>query len=333
MKRLERETPVRHARILGVGAYRPERSVDNAEVCALINSSDAWVQSRSGIRTRGFAGPHETLEMMATAAAGKALAAAGIEPADVDCVLVSTISHLRQLPGMAPDLAVRIGAGGVGAFDVSAACAGGCYGLALADSMVRGGNADHVVVVGAERMRDIIDAEDRSLAFLFADGAAAWVVGPSDEPGIGPVAWGSDGDSLDALTMTRTWGEFRDDPALPSPVLYMDGRRVFRWTAGEIAKVCQAALDKAGVTAADLGAFIPHQANLRITEVLANDLRLPEHVAIADDVVTSGNTSSASIPLAMEALLSSGRASSGDLALLAGFGAGLAYAAQVVVLP
>jgi len=320
------------ARLIGLGAYRPMRVVTNEEICSVLDSSPEWIESRSGIRTRRFAGPDETLAAMATTAAGKALAHAGIEPADLDAVLVASMSHVTQTPSLATDVARRLGAGRAAAVDLGAACAGFCYALAAGRDMILAGSARHVLVIGAERMSDIVDPTDRGTAFLFGDGAGAVVIGPSEHPGIGPVAWGSDAAARDAIGHDRSYLDWRDDPAGGWPAMRMAGQKVYRWASYEMAPIARRALELAGVVADDLGAFIPHQANARIIDLLASRLRLPEHVAVARDIETTGNTSAASIPLAMEALLGSGRAASGALVLLIGFGAGLVYAAQVVEL-
>lgn len=325
-----------HARLLGVGAYRPDRVVTNDEVCQWIDSSDAWIRERTGIESRRFAAPDETLVDMAAAAAGKALAAAGLAPAQVGAVVVATITHLRQTPSAASLLADRLGLGPeVATLDVSAACAGFCYGVAVAGDMVRAGSAEHVLVVGVEKLTDIVDRHDRSSSFIFADGAGAVVVGPSDSPGIGPTVWGTDGAQAEAIAQEYDWSQLRDGAPAdhPYPFLHMQGQPVFRWAVTNVPDVAQRALAAAGISADDLGAFVPHQANNRITDAIVKRLGLSADVPVCRDIVTSGNTSAASIPLGMAAMLESGEARSGDLALLVGFGAGLTYAAQVVVLP
>ncbi len=322
-----------HAALLGLGAYRPRRVVTNAELVEAIDSSDEWIQQRSGIKQRRFATEDETVQMMSVAASRAALAQAGLEPAQVDAVVVATVTHLMQTPAVAPAVAHELGTEHAAAFDVSAACAGFCHGVALASDMVRSGSAKHVLVVGVERLSDILDLSDRGTAFIFADGAGAVVVGPADEPGIGPVVWGSDGEQLDMIRQREDWREAlaADDPQMP--FLMMEGKAVFRWAAFEMAKVAQAALDRAGIGVDELDVFVPHQANMRITDAMARALRLPERVAIARDIAEQGNTSAASIPLALDRLVAEGQVKSGDLALLVGFGAGLAYAAQVVKVP
>ncbi len=321
-----------HTRILSVGAYRPRRVVDNTEACRYIDSSDEWIRSRTGIVTRRWAEPDETLGTMAEHAAAKAIAAAGISPQDITCVIAATFTHLMQTPAIATEIAHRVGATGASGFDISAGCAGFVHGIVLASDAVRA-RGGHVLVVGVERMSDILDLTDRSTAFIFGDGAGAVVVGPSDTPGIGPVVWGADGSQADAIRQSVPWDTLRKDPGHPFPALRQDGQRVFRWAVYEMAKVAQQAMDAAGIGPDDLDAFIPHQANVRIIDSMTKSIGLPPRVAVAKDIVTSGNTSGASIPLAMEAVLSSGEVASGDTALLLGYGSGLSYAAVVATLP
>jgi 3-oxoacyl-(acyl-carrier-protein) synthase III len=199
--------------------------------------------------------------------------------------------------------------------------------------MVRAGSAGHVLVIGVERLSDITDRSDRGTAFIFADGAGAAVVGPSDVEGIGPVAWGSDGEQFDLIRQREDWRDVVASGEPQMPHLIMQGNAVFRWAAFAMAKVGQEALDKAGIAAEDLDVFVPHQANMRITDALARSMKLPEHVRIARDIAEQGNASAASIPLALDRMIEEGEARSGDTALLIAFGAGLAYAAQVVTVP
>jgi 3-oxoacyl-[acyl-carrier-protein] synthase-3 len=319
--------------MLGVGSYSPARVVTNAEMCERIDSTDEWIRERSGITERRFAAPDETVADMAVAAASKALASAGITADQVDCVIVASVTHLKATPSAAAEVSHRLGAGRAPAFDISAACAGFCYGLSMAQDFIRGGSAKYVVVIGVEKLTDIVDPNDRSTAFLFADGAGAAVIGPSDTPAIGPTVWGADGSQLDAITMSGRYEDLRDNDQAEYPHVVMQGQAVFRWAVHDMSIVAQQALDAAGITADQLDAFIPHQANLRIVDAMVRSLKLPEDIPVARDIVTSGNTSAASIPLAMDHMLQAGQIRSGGLALLIGFGAGLAYAAQVVELP
>ncbi len=323
----------RHAQILGVGQYRPARIVSNAEVIERIDSSDEWIRERSGIVERRAASHDETVVDMSSAAAEKALASAGLSADAIGMVLVATVTHLLQTPSAAALVGDRIGARNAAALDISAACAGFCHGVALANDMVRGGSADYVLVIGCEKLTEMVDAYDRSTAFIFGDGAGAVVIGPSETNGIGPVIWGADGSQGDAITQDVSWDTLRNNPDQPFPSLSMNGQQVFRWAVFQMAPVCEQALQAAGVSVDDLDVFIPHQANLRIIDAMVKKLGLPDHVKVAKDIIHTGNTSAASIPLAMAAMLESGEARSGDTALLIGYGAGLSFAAQVVTLP
>jgi len=322
-----------HARILGVGAYRPARVVSNDEICEYIDSSDEWIRERSGIITRHFAAEDETVVDMAAAASEKALASAGVRADEIDTVIVSTVTHLSQTPSASAELAFRLGTKTPAAFDIGAACAGFSYGLAVAQDLIRGGSAKHVLLVGVEKLSDLTDPTDRGIAFIFGDGAGAMVIGPSDIPAIGPVVWGSDGAQADAIMQDVSWLALRDDPTHKFPSLRMSGPQVFRWAVYEMSKAAKDAIDAAGMTADELDVFIPHQANMRITDAMIKQMGLSDRVVVARDIADTGNTSAASIPLAMGRLLEEGQIQSGDTALLIGFGAGLVYSAQVVVVP
>ncbi|MCI3269979.1 ketoacyl-ACP synthase III [Streptomyces cylindrosporus] len=321
-----------YARIMGVGGYRPTRVVPNEVILETIDSSDEWIRSRSGIETRHWASPEETVAAMSIEASGKAIADAGISAEQIGGVIVSTVSHFKQTPAVATEIADKLGTDKAAAFDISAGCAGFGYGLTLAKGMIVEGSAEYVLVIGVERLSDLTDLEDRATAFLFGDGAGAVVVGPAKEPAIGPTVWGSEGDKSETIKQTVPWTEY-DSSTGKFPAITQEGQAVFRWAVFEMAKVAQQALDAAGITANDLDVFIPHQANERIIDSMVKTLKLPEHVTVARDVRTTGNTSAASIPLAMERLLATGEAKSGDTALVIGFGAGLVYAATVVTLP
>jgi 3-oxoacyl-[acyl-carrier-protein] synthase III len=337
MSPLDNSTGSQHAAILGIGGYRPSRVIPNSEVIAAIDSSDEWIQQRSGIRQRRWATPEETVQVMSVASARKAIDQAGISAEQIDCVIVATVSHMLQTPAIATAIAHELGTNKASAFDISAACAGFCYGVALASDMVRGGSVGHALVIGVERLSDLTDLHDRGTAFIFADGAGAAVVGPSDQPGIGPVVWGSDGEQFDLIRQKEDWRDVVGTPDQPGtgvmPHLMMQGNPVFRWASFAMAKVGQQALDRAGVSIDDLDVFVPHQANMRIIDAMARSMKLPERVRIARDIAEQGNTSAASIPLALERMIADGEARSGDTALLVAFGAGLAYAAQVVTVP
>ncbi|MDF3140822.1 MULTISPECIES: ketoacyl-ACP synthase III [unclassified Streptomyces] len=333
MAKLKPSKGAPYARILGVGGYRPTRVVPNEVILETIDSSDEWIRSRSGIETRHWANDEETVAAMSIEASGKAIADAGISAEQIGGVIVSTVSHFKQTPAVATEIADRLGTNKAAAFDISAGCAGFGYALTLAKGMIVEGSSEYVLVIGVERLSDLTDLEDRATAFLFGDGAGAVVVGPSQEPAIGPTVWGSEGDKSETIKQTVPWTDYRSGEVDKFPAITQEGQAVFRWAVFEMAKVAQQALDAAGITPDDLDVFIPHQANERIIDSMVKTLKLPEHVTVARDVRTTGNTSAASIPLAMERLLATGEAKSGDTALVIGFGAGLVYAATVVTLP
>ncbi len=310
------------AALTGIGAHRPSRRDDNLAIAARTSSSDAWIRERSGIVTRGVAADDESVVDMATSAAGKALAAAGVDAADLGLVLLATCSMPGPLPGGAPEVAARLGASVAGATDIGAGCAGFAYALGLAADTVRTGTAEHVLVIGSEKLLPMVDQDDRGTAFLFGDGAGAVVVSRAATDAVGPVVWAHDGDQHAKLTI-------HGNP----PRLAMEGRAIYRWATTTLPDLCRRACAEAGVAPADLKAFVPHQANLRITESVAHALELPGSVVVARDVVDSGNTSAASVPLALARLLELGEVKSGDPVLLFGFGAGLTAAGQVVLCP
>ena len=332
MKTLRQTTPTQFSRIYSLGAARGEISVTNDDIAGPIDSSDEWIRQRTGIITRKRAGATTSLMDLSVKAAREAIDKARISPADIDAVILATISFPYQTPSGATLLAELVGATNAAAYDISAACAGYCYGIAQADSLVRSGTSRYVLVVGAEKLSDFIDPTDRSISFLLGDGAGAAVVGPSDHAGISKTVWGSDGGNWDKVGMTGSLIDFRDGK-IPWPTLIQEGQSVFRWAVWEMVKIAKEALEESGLEPADLAALVTHQANVRIIDEFAKQLGLPESVVVAKDIVDTGNTSAASIPLAMHRLLAEGQVKSGGFALQIGFGAGLAYAAQVVELP
>ncbi len=327
------------SQILSVGTYRPKHLVPNSEIVDKIESSDEWIQQRTGIATRRFADKSESLLDMACWAAEDALRKAKLTIDDIDTVIVATITFPYQAPSAATALLQRLGNPKAAAFDINAACAGFCYGVSMAHDFVKAGTSKKVLVIGAEKLTDFVNPTDRATAFIFADGAGAVIIGESEEAGIGPVEWGSDADNRDAILMNPAWTDARNNEEQTTianiawPNISQEGQKVFRWAVFSVSKAAQRALDAAGVTVNDLDVFIPHQANLRIIETMAKDMKMPESVLIADDIRSNGNTSAASIPLAMDALLEKHPEMHGKLALIIGYGAGLVYAGQVVKLP
>lgn len=307
--------------------------VPNDDLVGPIDSSDEWIRQRTGIIERRRASDKLDAVDLAEIASKEAIEKAGIQPSDIDAVIVATISNTVQTPSLASLLCDRIGATPAPAYDVSAACAGYTYGIAQADALIRAGIARYVLVVGAEKLSDFAKPSDRSISFLLGDGAGAAVVGPADEPGIGPTIWGSDGSKWGSVGMDRPLKEAFDDPEGEFPTLRQDGQTVFRWAVWEMAKVAKEAVEKSGIKPEELTAFVPHQANMRIIDEFAKQLGLPESVLVARDIQTTGNTSAASIPLAMHRLLEEHPEASGGYALEIGFGAGLVFGAQVVRMP
>lgn len=326
-------TGIEKVGLLSIGAYRPERVVTNDEICRNIDSSDEWIFTRTGIKTRRFAADHESAVSMAIEAGRRAVANALLSGPDIDAVIVATNTHFLQTPPAAPMVATALGANGIPGFDINVGCAGFGYGVGVGADMIRAGTAAKVLVVGSEKLSPTIDMHDRGNCFIFADGAGAVVLGETPEQGVGPTVWGSDGQQTNAVRQDIDWITSSENPAGPRPFLRMEGTAVFRWAAFEMGKAGARALEAAKVSADQIKVFVPHQANSRINELLAKNLQFGPDVVVANDIVHTGNTSAASIPLAMEELLSTGAAKPGDLALLLGYGAGLSYAAQVVTLP
>ena len=309
-------------RILGLGHYRPANVITNDDLVARgVDTNDEWIRTRVGIAERRWADPDETVVDMAEQAASKALAASGVGTDDVDLVIVATCTMPTPVPAAAPNLANRLGIDAPGAYDINSGCSGFVYSLNAASAAVRTGQAKNVLVVAAERFSGWLDMTDRSTCIILADGAGAAVVGPSETPALGPVVWGSDGEQFDTVAIDEDSRYFRQE-----------GQAVYRWATGQMAPIAEEACRRAGVAREDVAAFVPHQANLRIIEALARRIGLPNAI-VARDIVTSGNTSAATIPLALSRMVEAGEIPSGAPVLLLGFGSGLAYAGQVVLAP
>jgi len=312
------------SRIAGMGHYRPERVVTNDDLAKTMDTNDEWIRTRVGIAERRFAAADETVASMGALAGGKALADAGITPDQVDTVITATCTADFQIPHTSTTIAATLGIHAPGSFDVNAACAGFCYALAAADQAIRTGNSRTVLVVGSEKLTRWINPTDRGNAIIFGDGAGAAVVTAADRPEIGPVAWGSD------ETQTRAIG------TTDAGWIYQEGQAVFRWATSAIAPVAIRAAAAAGVDLADIDVIATHQANLRIIEAIARKLisaGVRPDVRLSRDIVTTGNTSSASIPIGLDRMREAGEARSGDLVLAVGFGAGLTFAGQVFRCP
>lgn len=309
------------ARLAGLGGYRPKAALDNDELAARFGKTAEWMHARTGMRSRTQATEEDTVVAMGAAAATDALRSSQVDPEQIDLVIAASCTAETPIPSVAAVVAGKLGIKSAGVFDLNSACAGFCYAIAVAADLVRAGSARTVLVVGSERMSTWIDEADLGTSIIFGDGAGAAVVTAAEQTEIGPVVWGGDGTGADLISI---------DPA--DRHLRMQGQKVFRWATTEIHPIALTACEQAGVDPSELAAIVPHQANLRIVDAMAAKIGA-EHAVVARDGVDTGNTSAASIPLALRKLLESGQVRSGELALLVGFGAGLSYAAQVVRVP
>ncbi|MGV9547414.1 beta-ketoacyl-ACP synthase III [Streptomyces ardesiacus] len=312
-------------RIVAMGHHQPSRVLSNADLEQMVETSDDWIRRRTGIATRRIAGEDESVTDMAAAAAAKALAASGLAPAEIGFVTVATCSAMDRCPSIAAQVAARLGIPSAVCFDLNNGCAGFTTALAGADHALRAGAARHALVVGAEKMSDVTDWSDRRTCVLLADGAGAAVISPTEagDDGIGPVVWGSDPTRGDAVRLRDSW----------QPKFTQEGQTVFRWATTELPAFVEDACRRAGIATTDLAAVVTHQANLRIIEALTRRLALRDDVVIARDVVDSGNTSAASVPLALSKLVERGEVPAGAPVLLFSFGGGLSWAGQVVACP
>ncbi|EKX61854.1 ketoacyl-ACP synthase III [Streptomyces ipomoeae] len=313
------------SRIVAVGHYQPAKVLTNEDLAGMVDTSDEWITSRVGIRTRHIAGPDEPVDELAGHAAAKALAGAGLGPDDIDLVVVATSTAVDRSPNMAARVAARLGIPSPAAMDINVVCAGFTHALATADHAVRAGAATRALVIGADKMSEVTDWTDRTTCVLVGDGAGAAVVEAADRnfgaPGIGPVLWGSVPEMGHAVRIEGTPARFAQE-----------GQSVYRWATTKLPPIARAACEKAGLAPADLAAVVLHQANLRIIEPLAEKIGAVNAV-VARDVTESGNTSAASIPLAFSKLVERGEINAGDPVLLFGFGGNLSYAGQVVRCP
>ncbi len=319
-------------RIVSLGHYQPARVMTNAELEAIVETSDEWIRSRVGIETRRIAGPDETVDEMAAQAAEKALAASGFEADEIDLVIVATCTGLDRSPTMSARVAARLGLSGPALLDINVVCAGFTHALAVADHTIRAGSATKALVIGADKMSDVTDWQDRTVCVLVGDGAGAAVVAASDEAQIGPVHWGSMPQMSHAVRIEVGRSADGTPDASSTPVFAQDGQSVYRWATTQLPKIARRACEAGGLAPEDLAAVVFHQANLRIIEPMAARLGAVNAV-IARDVVESGNTSAASIPLALSKLVERGEIASGAPVLLFGFGGNLSYAGQVIRCP
>ncbi|MGZ5181122.1 MAG: beta-ketoacyl-ACP synthase III [Ramlibacter sp.] len=321
----------RYSRITGTGSYLPPRRVTNADLAAQlatrgVETSDEWIVERTGIRARHFADPDVTSSELGVHAARHALEAAGRSPADIDLIIVATSTPDMVFPSAACILQNKLGIAGCAAFDVQAVCSGFVYALTVADAMIRTGSASRALVIGAEVFSRILDFNDRTTCVLFGDGAGAVVLEASDTPGILASDLHADGKHVGILCVP---GSVSGGQVLGDPVLKMDGQAVFKLAVGVLESAARTTLAKAGRTDADIDWLIPHQANIRIMQGTARKLKLPlEKLVVTVD--QHGNTSAASIPLALDAAVRSGKVKPGDTLMLEGVGGGFTWGAVLL---
>lgn len=314
------------SRVVALGHYQPERVLTNDELATMVETNDEWIQSRVGIRERRIAAPDESVDEMAWRAADKAIANAGLDVTEIDYVIVATCTAIDRSPNIAARVAARLGLGNPAAIDLNTACSGFAYALATADQAIRAGAASKAIVVGVEKLSDWTDWTDRTTCVLIGDGAGAAVLVADEDAdgelaGVGPVVWGSVPEMSDAVRIEGREGPFQQE-----------GLSVFRWATTQLPKIAQQVCEKAGLKPEELGGVVLHQANLRIIEPLAKRLGAVNAV-VARDVIESGNTSAASIPIALSKLVEKREIPSGAPVLLFGFGGGLSYAGQVIRCP
>ncbi|WP_308446459.1 beta-ketoacyl-ACP synthase III [Chitinimonas sp. BJYL2] len=315
-----------YSRISGTGSYLPVTVLTNAELAARVETTDDWIVSRTGIRERRIAAPDELTSDLALKASQAALDAAGLTPADIDLIIVATTTPDVVFPSTACILQKKLGAHGSAAFDVQAVCAGFAYALSTADHFIRGGGAKHALVVGAEVFSRILNWEDRTTCVLFGDGAGAVVLSASEEPGILATKLKADGRYCDILT---TAGSIANGKITGTPYLFMDGQAVFKFAVKALAELAEETLRDAGLTKADLNWLVPHQANIRIIESTAKHLGLSmDRVVVTVD--RHGNTSAASIPLALDEAARAGKFKKGELLMLEGIGGGFAWGSALL---
>ncbi len=319
------------SRITGTGSHLPPRRLSNADLVADlaergVDTSDEWIVERTGIRARHFAAPDVLCSDMALDAARNALKAAGVEPQDLDLIIVATSTPDMVFPSTAAILQHKLGARGGAAFDVQAVCSGFIYALSVADAMVRAGNARRALVVGSEIFSRILDFSDRSTCVLFGDGAGAVVLEASDTPGVLATDLHADGKYVDILCVP---GHVAGGQITGDPLLKMDGQAVFKLAVGLLDSTARATLDKAGLTAADVDWLVPHQANIRIMQSTARKLKMPmDKVVVTVD--QHGNTSAASVPLALDYAVRAGQIKKGDTVLLEGVGGGFTWGSALL---
>ncbi len=325
-----------HARIIGTGGYAPEKVMTNDDLAKIVDTSDEWIQGRTGIRQRHVAADDETTSTMAVMAAKRALKLAGVRAEDLDLIIMGTISPDLPMPSAAVFVQRALGAGRAAAFDVSAACAGSLYAMSIAEKFIRAGEARYALVLGGELLTRIVDWEDRNTCVLFGDAAGAMVLGPSDaqdgDRGILSTHLHTDGNQIDILKIPGGGSAMPQSHEVVDQKLHkvkMQGREVFKHAVRNLEEASREALAYHGLTAADVDHVVAHQANLRILEAVLKRLDIPMEKAVLN-IAEFGNTSSASLPMTLDQANRAGDLKAGDLILMMAIGAGLAWGSALV---
>lgn len=309
-----------YSRILGTGSYLPKKVLTNKDIEDIVDTSDEWIFERTGIRQRHVVTEGETCSDLAVVAARAAMEAAGVTPAEIDLIVLATTTPDQIFPSTACIIQPRLGIKGVPAFDVQAVCAGFVYALSVADKYICTGSAKRALVIGADTMSRLLDWQDRSTCVLFADGAGAVVLGASEEPGIISTHISADGAYKDLLQVPKGIGR----GGCEDPYLEMRGNEVFRWAVSTLGRIVEETLEANGMDKSEIDWLVPHQANIRIIQATARRLNLPmEQVVVT--VADHGNTSAASIPLALDTAVRDGRIQRGHTILMEGFGGGFTW--------
>ena len=318
----------KNAGILGTGHAYPTGILTNADLEKMVETSDEWITSRTGIKQRRKAAPGEYTSQFAVRAARQAIERARIDPSEIDLLICATVTPDQLLPSTGCLIQAELGANNAAAFDLAAACSGFLYGLTLANSMIRTGQSRHALVIGAEVLTQYVDYTDRSTCVIFGDGAGAAVLGPVEEGrGILSSRIKSDGRFAEQLYAPGGGTRLGSTPETIAQGMHfykMKGNELFKVAVRSMADISREVLDEAGYSAEDVNLFIPHQANQRITDAVANKLKVDES-RIYSNIAMHGNTSSASIPIALDECVEAGRVNEGDLVLLASFGGGVTW--------
>src|SRR5688572_21385092 len=323
-----------HSRILGTGAYAPERVLSNHHLEKMVETTDEWIRERTGIRERRIAAEGESTSDMALAAARRAIEMAGLSPRDLDMIIVGTVTPDTPMPACAAFLQQKLGLTDIPAFDVSAACAGFLYSMSIGDQFIRSGQHRHVLVVGAELLSRVLDWEDRTTCVLFGDGAGAVVLGASEaaDAGILSTRLYTDSSLVESLCIRAGGSRERVTPesiAKKHDKVYMNGRDIFKVAVKNLTRASASALSDAKLSASDVRWVVPHQANLRIIAQVAQRLEIPMERFVLN-IERYGNTSSASIPIALDEAVRDGRIQPGDTVLMCALGAGISWASALV---